>query len=265
MSPRSRPRTIDVAEQREGRPVDVAAHDDRQASPEAGVRRAHDLGPVLERLRRRDHLEAQQLLADAEDVARLERLLAVDLEEDAVEAPQVTDDDPFGPYRQLGVTRRQVGVGVEQRRLPAADDVLPVVERMRAALRAVGPDEDEAAARDGDRLSIGRGAGHEHRTGTGGGPRARRLTAHPCSAGAAEGEADLDHPAAVRAGDLVGGGGGRSRGCRAAGHPHRGGGGACRNAHPAAVAGRAGRDAWRRGASQRVRRELKRDRRRHLG
>ena len=47
--------------------------------------------PSSKRLRRRDHLEAQQLLADAEDVARLERLLLRDLEEDAIQAAEVPD------------------------------------------------------------------------------------------------------------------------------------------------------------------------------
>ena len=62
------------AEQREGRAVDVAADDDGEPAPEARVRGAHDLGAVLERLGRRDDLEAQQLLADAEDVPGLQRL-----------------------------------------------------------------------------------------------------------------------------------------------------------------------------------------------
>ena len=39
------------AEQRERGAVDVAADDDGQAAPETGVGRAHDFGPVLERLR----------------------------------------------------------------------------------------------------------------------------------------------------------------------------------------------------------------------
>ena len=74
MSPRSRPEHDRLAEQRERRAVDVAADDDRKPAPEARVRRAHDLGAVFERLRRRNHLEAQQLLADAEDVARFQLL-----------------------------------------------------------------------------------------------------------------------------------------------------------------------------------------------
>ena len=50
--------------------------------------------------------------------------------------------------RELGVARRQIGVGLEQRRLAAADEVLAVVEGVGAALGAVRPDQDEAPARD---------------------------------------------------------------------------------------------------------------------
>ena len=63
---------------------------------------------------------------------------------------------PVGSDRQLGVTRRQIRVGVEQGRLAAADQVLAVVQRVRAALGAVGADQDEVAARRGSSGRRGR-------------------------------------------------------------------------------------------------------------
>ena len=152
-----------VAEQRKRRTVHVAADDDRQPPPETRVRCSHDLGPVLERLRRRDDFEPQQFLADPKDVAGLERLLGGDLEEHAVQAAEIPDQHTVRADRELGVAWREVGVGVEQRALASAEQVLAVLQRMGAPFRAVGPDEDQATARRG--CGGGSRADHVHRAG----------------------------------------------------------------------------------------------------
>ena len=50
-----------------------------------------------------------------------------------------------GVEHDLGVARREVAVGVEERAGAAADHVLALLQRVRAALGAVGADEDEPA------------------------------------------------------------------------------------------------------------------------
>ena len=84
---------------------------------------------------RRDLVEAQQLLADAEDVAVDELLLVVELDEDAVERAGVAHHQAGGVEHELGVARREVAVGVEERAEAAADHVLALVERVRCRLR----------------------------------------------------------------------------------------------------------------------------------
>src|SRR6185369_6076683 len=125
-----------LAKQGEGGAVDIAPDDHREAAPKSRVRRPHDLRTVLERLRWGDHLETEQLLADPEDVTRLESLLARNLQEDPVEALQITDRDPLRSHRKLGMPGGEVGVGVEQRSLPAANDIFALMQRMGASLGA---------------------------------------------------------------------------------------------------------------------------------
>src|SRR5205823_4613846 len=82
-----------VAEEREGGAVLAPAEDHREAAPVAGVRRAHHLGAVVEGLRRADHVEAEELLAHAEDLAVADLLLAAHLHEHAVQAAGVAHEE----------------------------------------------------------------------------------------------------------------------------------------------------------------------------
>ena len=72
---------------------------------------------------------------------------SLELDEDAVERAGVAHHAAGGVEHDLGVARREVAVGVEERAEAAADDVLALVERVHAALGAVGADEDEPAVR----------------------------------------------------------------------------------------------------------------------
>src|SRR5262252_474616 len=74
-----------VAEQRERRAVLIASDDDGESAPETRIGAAHHLGAVFEWARRRNGVEAQQLLADAERGARRNLLFLRQLDEHAVE------------------------------------------------------------------------------------------------------------------------------------------------------------------------------------
>ena len=125
------------------------------------------------------------------------------------------------------------------------------MDRMRSAFRAVGADQDEPAARR-DRWRRRRSSSHEHRAWLNRTlrPGGRRTDAG--AAGTAEREADLHGLAAVRARQLAAGGRASCRSDRCGG---------CRRMD----ASTAGDSRRRRRAREGVRRELKRNRRRHLG
>src|SRR5262249_49351301 len=137
---------------------------------------------------------AEELLSDAEDVARGELLLAGHLAEHTVQRAQIANDGAGGVDDDLGVVGREIAIVLEERAVRAADPVLAFLEVVLAALGAVGADQCEA--------TVGLGL-HDRRDAPGelagrAGARDGGAGAETRAAGPAELEAARDLGAAVR-------------------------------------------------------------------
>src|SRR5262249_49100475 len=113
-----------LAEERERRARDVAADDYRELAPEARVRATHQLCAAGGGVGRRDALEAQQFLADADDLAALQFLFLRHLDELPVQAVEVAHDCLRAADVELRVDGREIAVVLEHRAEAATELVL---------------------------------------------------------------------------------------------------------------------------------------------
>src|SRR5690606_248549 len=121
---------------------DLLADDEADAPEVARVRAAHELLALGAGAGLGELLEAEDLLADAEDraVEELRRDLGEDLQVDAVEAADVADGHALGGGADLRVLRRHVRVAGEGVGARAPDDGL-AAQGEGLALGAVGADQ----------------------------------------------------------------------------------------------------------------------------